>query len=220
MARQPVSSASTDTIFWSQELVHDGELGRDGIWDGDGDGPTVALEKGCSCRQARPLQSVEVPARGAIPGPSLDLLDLQADQSSGLAHLSSGAPFFPRRALQQSAVPFCAPLSIPSDKFWRLETTPSPSPSPPFLSPPLLQTTTTWISSSSSYSILTLYLPTTRLGALVFVPSHLGHPVCLSPRLLHPSKSLPKRVPQGRFAPSQPSHRLHLPDSSACGRVA
>lgn len=202
--------------FVLESRVHDGELGRDGIWDGDGDGPTVALEKGCSCRQARPLQSVEVPARGAIPGPSLDLLDLQADQSSGLAHLSSGHLFF-LVALCNNPLSLFAPLSQfrpTSSGDWRRRHRHRHRRRSFHLH-----------FSNHHLDILLLIL----LHTYIVPADHL--PRCLGPSFRptsaiqsvassSSSEQVSAQTRPTRSVCPEPSHRLHLPDSSACGRVA
>lgn len=68
---------------------------------------------------------------------------------------------------------------------------------------------------SSSYSILTLYLPTTCLGPS-FRPTSAIQSVASSSS----SEQVSSQTRATRSVCPEPSHRLHLPDSSACGRVA
>lgn len=167
------------TLFWSQEFVHDGELGSLEEME-SGMGPLLrwkrvaAVDKLAPCNLSRYLHAAR------SPDPHSTFSTCRPTNPPGWLISRRGHLFF-LVALCNNPLSLFAPLSQfhPTGSGDLLETTPSPSPSPspPFLSPPLLQTTTTWISSSLLILLHTYFVPADHLPRSL-VPSHLGHPVC------------------------------------------
>lgn len=206
------------TLFWSQEFVHDGELGSLEEME-SGMGPLLrwkrvaAVDKLAPCNLSRYLHAARSPDPHSPSRPAGRPI-LRAGSSL------VGGTFFSSSRFVTIRCPFLRPSlnsirRVLATCLRRRHRHPHrhrrrsfhlhfSKPPPPGYPPP-----------SSSYSILTLYLPTTCLGAS-FRPTSAIQSVASSSS----SEQVSSQTRATRSVCPEPSHRLHLPDSSACGRVA
>lgn len=206
------------TLFWSQELVHDGELGSLEEME-SGMGPLLrwkrvaAVDKLAPCNLSRYLHAAR------SPDPHSTFSTCRPTNPPGWL-ISRRGTFFSSSRFVTIRCPFLRPSlnsirRVLATCLRRRHRHPHrhrrrschlhfSKPPPPGYPPP-----------SSSYSILTLYLPTTCLGPSVRPASAIQSVASSSS-----SEQVSSQTRATRSVCPEPSHRLHLPDSSACGRVA